>query len=73
MRQLVSLEFTFSKRLLGVLMVLAGIGGNGALIAYDIIRRSDQGIGPAQRVAMIALAGGAVIGLTLIPLGRAKA
>ncbi|MBK9122193.1 MAG: hypothetical protein IPM16_03585 [Chloroflexi bacterium] len=73
MRHLFSLEFTFSKRLLGLTLVAVGLLGNGALIAYDIIRQSDQGIGPAQRVGMIALGVGAVLGLTLIPLGRAKA
>ena len=73
MRHLFSLEFTFSKRLLGLVMVAVGLLGNGALIAYDLIRRSDQGVGPAQRAAMILLALAVVVGLTLIPLGRAKA
>lgn len=73
MRRLFSLEFTFTKRLLGLTLVVIGLLGNAALIALDVIRRSDQGIGPAQRAAMIALGVGVVLGLTLIPLGRAKA
>lgn len=73
MRRLLSLEFTFTKRLLGLLLVTAGVLGNGALVLFDILRKSDQGAGPAQRAAMVALAVGALIGLTLIPLGRAKA
>lgn len=73
MRHWFSLEFTFSKRLLGMTLVAVGLLGNGALIAFDIIRRSDQGIGPAQRAAMIALGAAVILGITLIPLGRAKA
>ncbi len=73
MRRLFSLEFTFSKRLLGLTLVVVGLLGNAALVALDVIRQSDQGIGPAQRAGMIALSVGVVLGLTLIPLGRAKA
>lgn len=73
MRGFFSLEFAFTKRLLGFALLAAGVLGNGVLIGFDIVRKSDQGIGPAQKAAMIALAAGAVIGLTLIPLGKAKA
>ncbi len=73
MRYLFSLEFTFTKRLLGFHLLGAGLLGNGVLIAWDLIRKSEHGIGPQQKAAMIVLAVGAVIGLTLIPLGRAKA
>ncbi|NOG49119.1 MAG: hypothetical protein HND48_06440 [Chloroflexi bacterium] len=40
MRHLFSLEFTFSKRLLRLMLVAVGLLGNGALIAFDIIRQS---------------------------------
>ena len=67
------LEFTFSKRLLGVILVVVGVLGCLGLIAFDIIRQSDQGIGPAQRAGMLMLGAAALIGLTLIPLGKAEA
>lgn len=72
-RRLFSLDFTFSKRLLGIVLIMAGVLGNGAMIAWDIVRQSEHGVGPQQKAAMIALAVGAAIGLTLLPLGRAKA
>lgn len=68
-----SLDFTFSKRLLGIILVVGGVLGIAALLGYDIIRQSDQGIGPAQRAAMLVLGAAALVGLTLIPLGRAEA
>lgn len=72
-RRFFSLEFTFSKRMLGLILVIGGVLGCAALIAFDIIRQSDQGIGPAQRAAMVVLGGAALVGLTLIPLGKAEA
>lgn len=72
-RRFFSPEFTFSKRLLGLVLVIGGVLGCAALIAYDLIRQSDQGIGPAQRAAMIVLGAAALLGLTLIPLGKAEA
>lgn len=72
MQRLGSNKFTFSKRLLGGLLLLGGIAGNLGLVTLDLIRRSDQ-VGPQQRAAMIVLGVLALIGLTLIPLGKAKA
>ena len=68
-----SLEFTFSKRLLGLILVIVGVLGCLGLLAFDLIRQSDQGVGPAQRAAMLGLGAVAFIGLTLIPLGKAEA
>lgn len=68
-----SRDFTFTKRQIGVLMFVVGVLGNVALLIFDLIRKSDHGIGPAQEAGMLALAAGAIIGLTLIPLGNAKA
>jgi hypothetical protein len=66
-------EFTFSKRLLGAVMLIGGVLGCVALIAFDLIRQSDHGIGPAQRNAMLVLGAAALVGLTLIPLGKREA
>jgi hypothetical protein len=72
-RYLFSGEFTFTKRLLGLHLILIGVAGNVVMIGWDLVRQSEHGVGPQQKAAMIVLAIGAVIGLTLIPLGRAKA
>jgi hypothetical protein len=72
-RYLFSREFTFTKRLLGLHLILIGVAGNVVMIGWDLVRQSEHGVGPQQKAAMIVLALGAVIGLTLIPLGRAKA
>ncbi len=72
-RYLFSPEFTFSKRLLGLHLIIIGVMGNVVMIGWDLVRKSEHGVGPQQKAAMIVLAIGAVIGLTLLPLGRTKA
>lgn len=72
-RRFFSLDFTFSKRLLGLILMIGGVLGCLGLIAFDLIRQSDQGVGPAQRAAMVILGAAALVGLTLIPLGKAEA
>ena len=63
-----------SKRQLGIFMALVGSIGFVAVLAIDIVDVGRQGgIGPAQFTALGLLAAGAVIGLTLIPLGDAPA
>lgn len=70
LRNFFSDSFTFSKRLLGVVMLIAGVGGVVALLALDFITgTTDGGIGPAQRLAIGVMALVALVGLTLIPLG----
>jgi hypothetical protein len=49
------------------------VAGNAIMLGWDLVRQSEHGVGPQQKAAMIVLAVGAVIGLTLLPLGRAKA
>lgn len=72
-RYLLSPEFTFTKRLLGLHLIIVGVAGNAVMIGWDLIRESEHGIGPQQKAAMIVLAVGVAIGITLLPLGRAKA
>jgi hypothetical protein len=44
------------------------------LFAIDLLRASDyQGIGPAQRIGLMAGAAILIVGLTLIPLGNRPA
>lgn len=64
-------KFTLTKRLLGLLMLLGGVGGFVAVLAIDVLSPAREGgIGPAQRIALGTCALIAVVGLTLIPLGN---
>lgn len=74
LRNLFSRDFTISKRLLGILLLLAGIIGFIAIFAIDLLDVGREGgIGPAQRLALGGCVALAVLGLTLIPLGNTPA
>ena len=63
-------DFVITKRLLGAGFVLAGVGAIVGMFAIDLLGSGQfQGIGPAQRRAMLAAGAAIVLGLTLIPLG----
>lgn len=65
-----STPFTFSKRLLGRLMLLGGVGAFFGILAIDLIDVGREGgIGPAQQIALAAALIVSIVGLTLIPLG----
>lgn len=71
---MLSNRFTLTKRLLGVLMLLVGIGGFAAIFAIDIIDVGREGgVGPAQQIALGGCVLIALVGLTLIPLGKQPA
>ncbi|MDZ4769439.1 MAG: hypothetical protein SGJ24_09940 [Chloroflexota bacterium] len=73
-RKIVSPGFTISKRLLGLLMLLGGVGALLAILAIDLLDAGRQGgIGPAQQIALGAAALIALVGVTLLPLGEAPA
>ncbi len=64
-------DFTFSKRLLGILLLALGLLAAGGIIAVDLLDVGREGgIGPAQQLALVVSAGLALLGLTLIPLGN---
>jgi hypothetical protein len=59
-----------TKRQLGLLFILLGIGAAGAMVAIDLLGAGQfQGIGPAQRRALLVAGLAVVVGLTLLPLG----
>jgi len=63
-------DFTFSKRQLGYLCLLIGLGGFVVILGVDVLDAGREGgIGPAQRIALGLTAALAILGLTLIPLG----
>ncbi len=64
-------HFTFTKRGLGVLLLVAGILAIVGILAVDVLDIGREGgIGPAQRIALGLGIATAVFGLTLIPLGN---
>lgn len=67
-------SYTLSKRTLGILMFLIGVGGFVAILMIDILDVGREGgIGPSQRIALGAMAALALLGLSLISLGDTPA
>ena len=59
-----------TKRQLGIGFILLGVLAIVGSFAVDWIGAGNfQGVGPAQRVALIAAGAVIVVGLTLLPLG----
>lgn len=52
------------------MFILLGVGAAAAMFAMDLLGAGQfQGIGPAQRRALLVAALAVVVGLTLLPLG----
>ncbi len=65
-----SKDFTFSKRQLGILMVVAGVIGIVVVLSFDLVGVGRDGdIGPAQRIGLGITGCLMFVGLTFIPLG----
>lgn len=74
LRAIFSENFTFSKRLLGIVLLSGGIVGSMAILAVDFIGGGREGgIGPSQSFALMIVIAAAIIGATLIPLGKRPA
>lgn len=59
-----------TKRQLGWLIVCAGLGAAGALLAVDVFQAGQwTGLGPTQSLALGAAGGLTLLGLALLPLG----
>lgn len=59
-----------TKRQLGLLFILLGAGAAVAMFGMDILGAGQfQGIGPAQRRALLAAGVAVLVGLSLLPLG----
>lgn len=64
------LEKPITKRQLGLLLILAGVAGVVAPFAIDVMGAGQyQGIGPTQRLMLLAALLLLLLGLTLLPLG----
>ncbi len=67
-------DFTFTKRQLGIAFCLmGGLGFIGLLLIDVVLTGREGGIGPAQRLGLMAAAGLFLTGLTLIPLNNTLA
>lgn len=67
---ILSPNFTFTKRHVGIALLLIGVLGFIGVLAIDFIGGGREGgIGPTQQAALALLALIAVLGLSLIPLG----
>ena len=63
-----------TKRQLGVLFIGLGVGAAVAMLAVDLLGAGQfQGIGPAQRRALLAAGAAVLLGLSLLPLGNRPA
>ena len=59
-----------TKRQLGLLFIVLGIGAAVALFAIDLLGAGQfEGIGPAQRQALLVAGAVVLLGLSLWPLG----
>jgi len=59
-----------SKRQLGIILIVLACGAAVAVIAVDLLQVGNfQGIGPAQRLALLVAAVVLLIGVSLLPLG----
>lgn len=59
-----------TKRQLGILFIVSGSGAIAGLLLMDVVNAGQhQGIGPAQKQAMLAATLVILVGLTLLPLG----
>jgi hypothetical protein len=68
-RSFLSLDFTFSRRSLGFVLLLIGSAAASGILAIDLFDIGREGgIGPAQTMALLAAIGAALIGVTLLPL-----
>lgn len=67
-------HYTLTKRVLGLILLVVGVLGFVAILGIDILDVGREGgIGPAQRLALGICILSAIIGVTLIPLGKQPA
>jgi hypothetical protein len=74
LRTFFSRNYTLSKRVLGSLFILIGVIGFAGVYGIDLLDVGREGgIGPVQQIALGGSLLLALIGLTLLPLGRQPA
>lgn len=59
-----------TKRQLGIIFILLGTLAIVGMFAADLLGAGQfQGVGPSQRLALLAAGAAILIGVTLLPLG----
>ena len=66
-------DFTFTKRHLGVLLLVTGVIILAAMAAAEVFSSTSTGIGTMQRLGFLIGGVSAAVGLTLLPLGSRPA
>lgn len=72
LKQVFGEDFTLTKRMIGILMVIVGMMGCASIFAFDAISGGDQ-FGPSQKLALFGAMATLFIGASLIPLGDSPA
>jgi hypothetical protein len=74
-RKLILPEKPLTKRQLGILAIVLSILMAAGIFLYDAVGLGSEvgGFGPTQKVALLAVAAGFILGLSLIPLGDQQA
>lgn len=73
LRDFFSENFTFTKRHLGVVLLVAGVIILVAMTAAEVFSSTSTGIGTMQRLGFLVGGVSAAVGLTLLPLGSRPA
>lgn len=68
-RRWLSDEFTLTKRHLGIILLLAGLGLLAAAALAEVVRSGPGGIGTVQQFSIGVGILSAAAGITLLPLG----
>jgi hypothetical protein len=73
LRDFLSEDFTFTKRHLGVMLLVAGVMIVVVMAAGELFVSTSSGIGIMQRLGFLVGGVSAAVGLTLLPLGSRPA
>ncbi|MCI0712519.1 MAG: hypothetical protein L0154_20350 [Chloroflexi bacterium] len=72
MKNWISPDFTITKRMLGIMLIAAGVVGLVGVFAIDVVRSSSD-FGPAQQMGLLASISMLIVGISLLPLGNRSA
>jgi hypothetical protein len=73
LRDFLSEDFTFTKRHLGVVLLVVGGMIVVAVTVVEVFISTSAGIGTMQRLGFLVGGASAAVGLTLLPLGNRPA
>lgn len=68
-----SIEFTLTKRHLGLILIAGGVLAAAGMIAAEVFDAESGGFGALQKMGVAVGAAVVLVGLTLLPLGSRPA